>query len=67
MKITIDQLPISDWQKRKVKEETNLKVVRDFLIMPDPGTELRKPFGIGPVKSAQIFNKVQQLVEEFLS
>jgi hypothetical protein len=67
MKITIDQLPISDWQKRKVKEETNLKVVGDFLTMPDPGTELRKPFGIGPVRSVQIFNKVQQLVEEFLS
>jgi hypothetical protein len=67
MKITIDQLPISDWQKRKVKEETSLKVVGDFLTMPDPGTELRKPFGIGPVRSAQIFNKVQQLVEEFLS
>ena len=67
MKITIDQLPISDWQKRKVKEETNLKVVGDFLTMPDPGTELRKPFGIGPVRSEQIFDKVQQLVEEFLS
>jgi len=67
MKITIDELPISDWQKRKVKEDTNLKVVGDFLTMPDPGTELRKPYGIGPVRSVQIFNKVQQLVEEFLS
>jgi hypothetical protein len=67
MEITIDELPISDWQKRKVKEETNLKVVGDFLTMPDPGTELRKPYGIGPVRSVQIFNKVQQLVEEFLS
>ncbi|MCD6271474.1 MAG: zinc ribbon domain-containing protein [Deltaproteobacteria bacterium] len=67
MKLTIDDLPISDWQKKKIKEESNLKTVNDFLTMPDPGTELRKPHGIGPVRSEQIFNKVQQLVEEFLS
>ncbi len=67
MKLTVDDLPISDWQKRKIKEESNLKTVSDFLTMPDPGTELRKPHGIGPVRSEQIFNKVQQLVEEFLS
>lgn len=67
MKLTVDDLPISDWQKKKIKEESNLKTVSDFLTMPDPGTELRKPHGIGPVRSEQIFNKVQQLVEEFLS
>jgi len=67
MQLTIDELPVSDWQKKKIKDETELKTVKDFLTMPDPGTELRKPHGIGTVKSEQIYNKVKKLVEEFLS
>ena len=67
MKLTIDDLPISDWQKRKIKGESKLKIVSDFLTMSDPGTELRRPHGIGRVKSEQIYNKVKKLVEEFLS
>lgn len=67
MSITIDELPLSNWQREKIKRETNLKTVKDFLSLPDPATELRKAYQIGKVRSAKIFGIVKSHVEEFLA
>ncbi len=67
MQLTIDKLPLTEWQKTKIMEETDLKTVKDFLSIPDIGSELRKPHGIGQKRAETIINKVYKLIEEFLA
>lgn len=67
MQLTIDELPLTEWQKDKIKKETSLKTVKDFLAISDIGDELRKPHGIGRKKAETIVNKVNKLIEEFLA
>lgn len=64
--IPVDDLPLTDWQKSKVKEK-GLNVIGDFLALQDPGTELRKIHRIGEVKSTLIYNQVVKTVDEFLA
>ncbi len=67
MQLTIDELPLTTWQKEKIKKETVLKTVKDFLSISDIGDELRKPHGFGKKKAETIINKVNKLIEEFLA
>lgn len=67
MKLTIDDLPITQWQKDKIKSETDLKTIRDFLSVSDIGDELRKPHGIGRKRAEKIIDIVNNLIEEFLA
>lgn len=67
MQLTIDELPLTEWQKNKIKEETALKTVKDFISISDIGDELRKPRGFGKKKAETIINKVNILIEEFLA
>ena len=67
MDITVDELPITAYQKKKVTAQTRLRTIRDFLSVADPGTELRKADYIGRKRSEQIHRKVMLIVEEFLA
>lgn len=67
MQLTIDELPLTEWQKDKIKRETDLKTVKDFLSISDLGDELRKPHGFGKKKAEKIIDKVNKLIEEFLA
>jgi hypothetical protein len=67
LQLTIDELPFTEWQKVKIKKETTLKTVKDFLARTDIGDELQKPHGFGPKKAENIVNKVNKLIEEFLA
>jgi hypothetical protein len=67
MQLTIDELPLTEWQKEKIKKETALKTVKDFLSISDIGDELRKPYGFGKKKAEKIIDKVNKLIEEFLA
>lgn len=67
MQLTIDELPLTEWQKNKIKEETSLKTVKDFISISNIGDELRKPHGFGKIRAEKIINKVNILIEEFLA
>ena len=67
MKIPIEQLPIPPLQKRRIKEETELKTVGELLSISDPARELRRVKQIGPKRAEKIYNKAKALVEEFLT
>ncbi len=67
MEIQIEALPLTQWQKDRVSKETNISKVKDFFTLQDPGSELRKAYGIGKIKSKKIHDIVLQEVEEFLS
>lgn len=66
LKIRISDLPITNWQKRKISEETDFATVGDILLSPTPATDLRKAYGIGKVKSNKIYSVVTALVDEFI-
>ena len=67
MQLTIDELPLTEWQKNKIKEETALKTVKDFVSILDIGDELTKPHGFGKKKAQKISEKVKVFIEEFLT
>lgn len=64
--ITIDMLPLTEWQKQKILNETEFKTVGDVLQSQNPAADLRKAKGIGKVKSSNIYNMIQGLVDELL-
>lgn len=67
MQLTIDQIPLTEWQKEKIKKETSLKTVKDFISNSNIGDELRKPHGFGEKKAEKIVKIVNKLIEEFLA
>lgn len=66
MKIKVDNLPLTDWQKRKVKT-IGLNIVGDFIALQDPGTELRKIHRVGVITSEKIYSQVEKIVDEYLA
>lgn len=64
--ISIDQLPLTEWQKQKILNETEFKTVGDVLQSQNPAADLRKAKGIGQVKSSNIYNMIQGLIDELL-
>lgn len=66
LEISVDRLPITDWQKQKVKG-INLQKIGDFLALQDPGGELRKIHQVGQVRSSKIYGEVLKTVDEFLA
>ncbi len=67
MRIPIDNLPITELQKERIKKQTDLRTLGDILSIPDPATELRRAYHIGKKRSEQIYETVIYLREEFLS
>ena len=65
MQISVDNLPLTNWQKEKVKS-VGLLTIGDFLALQDPGTALKKIHRIGEVKSEKIYKEVIKTVDEFL-
>lgn len=64
--ISIEQLPLTDWQKNKIIQETQFKTIGDVLQSQNPAQDLRQAKGIGKVKSSSIFNTIRGMVDEFL-
>jgi hypothetical protein len=65
LQISVDSLPITNWQKQQVKS-VGLLTIGDFLALQDPGTALKKIHRIGEVKSEKIYKEVIKTVDEFL-
>ncbi len=66
MKISVDDLPLTDWQKKNVKK-IDLNTVGDFVALQDPGTELRKIHRVGVITSEKIYSQVEKIVDEYLA
>jgi hypothetical protein len=66
LKISVDNLPLTNWQKNKVKS-AQLNTIGDFMALQDPGTELMKIHQIGEIRSDAIYKRVVQTVDEFLA
>ncbi len=67
LKIKIDELPITKWQKEKIKNETSFNSIEDIFISQSPVSELKKAKGIGDKKSGDIMKVVNEILDEFLS
>ena len=59
MQINITDLPLTEWQKNKLKG-LQIASIGDFLSLSNPGGELRKAYGIGKVRSEKISTKIKE-------
>jgi len=67
MSIPIDDLPIIKLQKKRIKEQTDLRTLGDILSMFNPASELRKAYSVGEKTAGQIYKVAKYLKEDFLS
>jgi hypothetical protein len=66
MTMDIKELPLTDWQKDKIKS-LNIISIGDFLSLTNPSGELRKARGIGKVRSEKISTQIQTQANEILN
>jgi hypothetical protein len=69
MSLPLQDVPgLTEWQKARIKSELpQLKNIGDLLAHQDPGTELRKIYGVGQRRATRIIEVIAGYVEEFLS
>jgi len=67
MKIPIERLPLPNWQKERLKQETSIKTIEDIISDSDPGSKFQKIKHIGPKRSEKLFKLVKIYIEEYLS
>ncbi len=65
LEISVDDIPISAWLKKKMKDD-GLKTVNDFISLQDPGTRLKEISRIGSARSKHIYEEVMKTVDDFL-
>lgn len=65
--IPISNLPITNWLKDKISNETSFNTIEDFFLSQSPSSELKKARGIGNARSKNIMNTVNSILDEFLS
>lgn len=63
----IDDLPLTKWLKKKIKEETRIETIADIVFSANPAQELRRAKGVGEKKAIKVINEASRLMEEFLS
>jgi hypothetical protein len=67
LKITIDELPIPEWQIQSIKDYTNISTIEDIVMSQSPSAELKKAKYIGDKRSFKIYQLVTEILEEFLA
>lgn len=67
LKLRIDDLPIPNWQIKRIKSETQISTIEDILMSQSPASELKKAKGIGNKRSNKIFQIITNLLDEFLA
>ncbi|MGI2000126.1 hypothetical protein [Shewanella frigidimarina] len=63
----VDSLPITNWLKKRIREETRIETIGDIVFSTNPGQELMKAKGIGKVKASKVIEQATQLMDEYLS
>ena len=66
MQIKIEELPIPQYQKKRLLEDTQIRVIGDYFTSASPATELQKAKLIGPKRAPQIYEATETFIEEFL-
>lgn len=66
LNMPVDQLPLTDFLKKKMKDETQLRKISDFISLQDPASDLRQAHGIGPKRSERIVSVVNGYITDFL-
>ncbi len=61
----INELPLTDWQKEKIIG-IEINTIGDFLMLSNPGGELRRIKGFGKVRSQKVASQIQDAVKEML-
>lgn len=67
MRIKVEDLPITENQKRRIINETEIRTLGDIVTSPDPASELRKAKSIGKVRAQRIYILAKSIEEEFFS
>lgn len=63
----LDQLPLTNFQKRAIAEHTSFKTVEDVIRSQDPSTELQKAHRIKSARANDIYNRVDQWVNTWVN
>ncbi|NEV00329.1 zinc ribbon domain-containing protein [Bradyrhizobium uaiense] len=67
MKLPIAEVPnLSDWARSEI-DNIGIKTIAELLAYEDPGTELRKIYGVGPRRAERYLSVVNAYIDEFLS
>lgn len=66
MQIRIEELPIPEYQKKRLLEDTSIRVIGDYFTSAAPSTELQKAKLIGPKRAPKIYEATEIFIEEFL-
>jgi hypothetical protein len=67
LQIQISALPISNWLKETIKNETPFNTIEDIFVSQSPIAELKKAKGIGTIRSNKVMNVINSILDEFLS
>jgi hypothetical protein len=63
----VDVPGFTEWQRKKIREFTNLRTIGDLLAYQDPGSELRKIPWVGKTRARNMIDLVNAHVDEFFS
>ncbi|GGI72024.1 hypothetical protein GCM10007978_07430 [Shewanella hanedai] len=66
MSNTVDTLPITEWLRAKIKQETSVETIGDIVLSSNPGQELRKAKGVGKYKATKVISEAQNWLDEYL-
>jgi len=64
---TIESLPITNWLKNRIKDDTTVETIGDIILAPNPGQELMKAYGIGKKKASKVIENAESWMDEYLS
>ncbi|WP_215398415.1 hypothetical protein [Rheinheimera oceanensis] len=62
----LSELPLSDFQKRAIKEKTSFVTVEDVIMSQDPASELQKAKFVKTARANAIYGKINAWINEFL-
>ncbi len=63
----ISELPLTNWLKEKIEEETRIETIADIISATNPAQELRRAKGVGEKRASKVIEEASRLMEEFLS
>lgn len=67
MKIPVEDLPITETKKERIKNQTQIRTLGDIIHSDDPASELRKARSIGQKWAERIYSLAKSVEEEFFS
>lgn len=66
METELNQLPLTAFQKKSIRDYTNFQTVGDVIKSQDPANELQKAHRVKAARAYDIYTRVNRWVDEFL-